>query len=181
MAVWTRLTACFTHLHNANPTRTMSYCPPFSLTRPTRASLKMADACPGLTFDRLSWTTDWHIREETYSKALAEIINVHHKLPFARNWGDGTTSFSDGQAFPISTRRPATATINVQVRARSNGHVLHAQTKQYWDSLLRLTCSIGLGTVSASLILGKLAAYPAQNGLAWRYVSLAESSGRFSH
>ena len=75
---------------------------------------KMADACPGLTFDRLSWTADWHIREETYSKALAEIINVHHKLPFARHWGDGTTSSSDGQAFPISTRRPTTATINAK-------------------------------------------------------------------
>jgi TnpA family transposase len=54
--------------------------------------------CPGLTFDRLSWPADWHIREETYSKALAEIINVHHKLPFARHWGDGTTSSADGQA-----------------------------------------------------------------------------------
>jgi len=32
--------------------------------------------------------------------------------------------------------------------------------------ILRLICSIGLGTVSASLILGKLAAYPRQNGLA---------------
>ena len=76
--------------------------------------MKMADACPGLTFDRLSWTADWHIREETYSKALAEIINVHHKLPFARHWGDGSTSSSDGQAFPISTRRPVTATINAK-------------------------------------------------------------------
>ena len=43
------------------------------------------------------------------------------------------------------------------------------QTKrieQHWVDLLRLICSIGLGTVSASLILGKLAAYPRQNGLA---------------
>ena len=38
--------------------------------------------------------------------------------------------------------------------------------EQYWDDLLRLISSIGLGTVSASLILGKLAAYPRQNGLA---------------
>ncbi len=33
------------------------------------------DACPGLTFDRLSWTEDWHLREETYSKALAVYIS----------------------------------------------------------------------------------------------------------
>ena len=39
---------------------------------------------------------------------------MHHRLPFARHWGDGATSSSDGQAFPISTRRPATATINAK-------------------------------------------------------------------
>ena len=46
------------------------------------------------------------------------------------------------------------------------GTVQTKRIEQYWDDLLRLTCSIGLGTVSASLILGKLAAYPRQNGLA---------------
>ncbi|MBV8812978.1 MAG: Tn3 family transposase [Verrucomicrobia bacterium] len=33
-----------------------------------------------------------HIREETYSKALAEIVNCHHQIQFAGHWGDGTTS-----------------------------------------------------------------------------------------
>ena len=42
--------------------------------------------------------------------------------------------------------------------------------------IIRLICSIGLGTVSASLILGKLAAYPRQNGCHWCYANLAESS-----
>jgi TnpA family transposase len=40
------------------------------------------------------------------------------------------------------------------------GNVQAKRIEQYWDDLLRLICSIGLGTVSASLILGKLAAYP---------------------
>ena len=46
------------------------------------------------------------------------------------------------------------------------GTVQTKRIAQYWDDLLRLICSIGLGTLSASLILGKLAAYPRQNGLA---------------
>lgn len=46
------------------------------------------------------------------------------------------------------------------------GTVQTKRIEQYWDDLLRLVCSIGLGTVSAPLILGKLAAYPRQNGLA---------------
>jgi TnpA family transposase len=260
---WTRFTGCFTHLHNSEKAKDKSVLLSAVLADATNQGLtKMADACPGLTFDRLSWTADWHIREETYSAALAEIINLHHKLPFARHWGDGTTSSSDGQAFPISTRRPATATINakygrdptvtfythisdqygpfhtkvINSTVRDALHVLDGllghntdlrvkehytdtagftdhvfgtchmlgfrfaprirdlgdhkiypiakpgkypslqsliggtvntkRIEQYWDDLLRLICSIGLGTVSTSLILGKLAAYPRQNGLA---------------
>jgi hypothetical protein len=85
---WTRFTGCFTHLHNNDPTKDKVILLSAILADATNEGLtKMADACPGLTFVRLSWTADWHIREETYSKALAEIINVHHKLPFAQYWG----------------------------------------------------------------------------------------------
>jgi hypothetical protein len=112
---WTRFTDSFTHLHNSEPAKDKAVLLSAVLADATNQGLmKMADACPGVTFDRLCWTADWHIREETYSKALAEIINVHHKLPFAGHWGDGSTSSSDGQAFPISTRRPVTATINAK-------------------------------------------------------------------
>lgn len=38
--------------------------------------------------------------------------------------------------------------------------------RDHWDALRRLTVSIKSGTVTASLILGKLASYPRQNGLA---------------
>ena len=36
----------------------------------------------------------------------------------------------------------------------------------YWDDVLRLTCSVRTGVVSASLMLKRLGAYPRQNGLA---------------
>ena len=41
------------------------------------------------------------------------------------------------------------------------------QISRHWDDVLRLASSIKKSSVSASLILGKLAAYPKQNGLAW--------------
>jgi TnpA family transposase len=41
------------------------------------------------------------------------------------------------------------------------------QITEHWDELLRLTASLRLGTVTASLMLRKLASYPRQNGLAW--------------
>src|SRR5947209_15430661 len=52
------------------------------------------------------------------------------------------------------------------------------QMETHWDDLLRLTSSLRKGTVTASLILGKLASYPRQNGLAWalREVGRVEKS-----
>ena len=60
---------------------------------------KMAESCPGTTYARLSWLQAWHIRDETYSSALAELVNAQLRHPFAQHWGEGTTSSSDGQRF----------------------------------------------------------------------------------
>ena len=53
---------------------------------------KMAESCPGTTYAKLSWLQAWHISDETYSTALAELVNAQFRQPFAGNWGDGTTS-----------------------------------------------------------------------------------------
>ena len=47
------------------------------------------------------------------------------------------------------------------------GTVNVRQITEHWEELLRLTASLCLGTVTASLMLRKLASYPRQNGLAW--------------
>ncbi len=60
---------------------------------------KMAESCPGMTYTKLAWLQAWHIRDETYSASLAEIVNAQFHQPFASWWGDGTTSSSDGQNF----------------------------------------------------------------------------------
>ena len=51
---------------------------------------KMAESCPGTTYAKLSWLQAWHIRDETYSAALAELVNAQFRQPFAGHWGDGT-------------------------------------------------------------------------------------------
>jgi TnpA family transposase len=55
----------------------------------------------GLTYDKLAWTTQWYLREETLREANAAIVNYHHQLPMASAWGGGTMSSSDGQRFPM--------------------------------------------------------------------------------
>jgi TnpA family transposase len=73
---------------------------------------KMADACPGITYEQLAWVADWYIREETYSKAQAELVDFHHAHPFSIYFGDGTTSSSDGQDFRAGYQARSSAQVN---------------------------------------------------------------------
>jgi TnpA family transposase len=72
----------------------------------------MAESCQGTTYARLSWLQAWHIREETYSAALAELVNAQFQQPFSIYWGEGTTSSSDGQRFQAGGKGEATGQIN---------------------------------------------------------------------
>ena len=58
-----------------------------------------------------------------------------------------------------------------QHRLLIGGAVNVKQITEHWDELLRLSASLRLGTVTASLMLRKLASYPRQNGLAWSLMS----------
>lgn len=42
---------------------------------------KMAESCPGVTYAKLTWLQAWHIRDETYSAGLAELINAQLRPP----------------------------------------------------------------------------------------------------
>jgi TnpA family transposase len=225
---------------------------------------KMAEATddPKVTYERLAWAADWHVREETYQKAIAEVVNAHYRLPFSGNWGSGASSSSDGQVFFAGGPKDALSQPNarygrdrgvifythvsdqyapfyskvINTTVRDATHVLdgllyhesdldlrehHSDTEGFtdqifgathllgyrfaprirnikktklftmrkpscypnlaplvsgrvnlrdiranWGEVLRLMASIKTGTVTASLILKKLANYPRQNGLA---------------
>lgn len=97
---WTNFTQHFTHLKSAEPAADRSLLLTAILADAFNLGLeKMAEACPGTSLSKLAWLVAWHIRDESYSKGLAELVNAQHKLPFAAHWGEGTTSSSDGQRF----------------------------------------------------------------------------------
>ena len=260
---WTDFTRHFTHLKSDSepPDRTLLLtallCDAFNLWLE-----KMADACPGTSVAKLSWLVAWYIRDETYQKGLAELVNYQHGLPFAAYWGEGTTSSSDGQRFragghgqaagyrnakygnkpgvlfythiseqyaPFHTKvinspvRDATHVLdgllyheselrieehytdtagftdhvfalchflgfefapriadladkNLYVPGKASdwpalssligGSINRKLIEREFDDVVRLAASIHQGTVTASLILRKLSAYPRQNGLA---------------
>ncbi|UYM15959.1 Tn3 family transposase [Endozoicomonas euniceicola] len=259
----THFTDQFTHLRTGLPAEDKQSLLAVILSDAINLGLtRMAQASRGATFKQLSWTSDWYVRDDSYSRALAELINFHHDTDLVNSWGDGSTSSSDGQNFPVghvarrmgdvnpkygshsgvnvythisdqyspfytglihSTMRDATyvldgllyhgCNLNIKEhytdtagftdhvfglchllgfrfapRIRDIGDLVlyppdkadnwpHLKTilgerikprkvDKQWDEILRLTSSIRLGTVTASLITRKLASYPRQNKLA---------------
>jgi hypothetical protein len=79
---WTGFSRHFTHLKSQEPATDKVLLLTAILADAINPGLtKMAEACPGSTVARLSWLSAWHIRDETYSKALAEIVNFQHGVP----------------------------------------------------------------------------------------------------
>jgi TnpA family transposase len=110
---WTGFTRHFTHIKSGEPAGDKTLLLTAILADAINLGLtKMAESCPGATYARLSWLQAWHVREETYSAALAELVNAQFRQPFAAHWGDGTTSSSDGQRFRTSGGAEAGGQVN---------------------------------------------------------------------
>jgi TnpA family transposase len=223
---------------------------------------RMAEACNVGTLGQLAWTSDWHIRDETYAQALQRLVDQQQREPLAAMFGSGSASSSDGQFFRaggfgsdaashnahygnvpggkfythISDRYAPFHTKAIAATASEALHVLDgllyhqsdvtvrrhhtdgggdsdhvfalcallgfqfapripdlknrklycfgkpsaypslepmiagrinvALIRAHWREILRVVVSIRTGTVTASLIMRQLAAYPRQNGLA---------------
>ncbi len=110
---WTGFTKHFTHLKTGDTAKDKTLLLTTILADALNLGLtKMAESCPGMTYAKLSWLQAWHVREETYSTALAELVNAQFHQPFSENWGDGTTSSSDGQRFKSCSKAESTGHIN---------------------------------------------------------------------
>ncbi len=110
---WTGFTRHFTHLKSGEQVQDRTLLLSAILADAINLGLtKMAESCPGATYSKLSWLQAWHIRDETYSAGLADLVNAQLRHPFAAKWGDGSTSSSDGQRFRAGGRAVSTGHIN---------------------------------------------------------------------
>jgi TnpA family transposase len=110
---WTNFTEQFTHLKTGDTAKDKNLLLTTILGDGINLGLtKMAESCPGTTYSKLSWLQAWHIRDETYSAALGALVNAQLGQAFAENWGDGTTSSSDGQRFKAGGRAESTGHVN---------------------------------------------------------------------
>ena len=110
---WTGFTERFTHIKSGDAASDKTLLLTTILADAINLGLtKMAESCPGTTYAKLSWLQAWHIRDETYSAALADLVNAQFRHPFAGNWGEGTTSSSDGQRFKAGGHAEGGGNIN---------------------------------------------------------------------
>ena len=111
---WTVFTRHFTHFKTGDTAQDKALLLTTLLADGITLGLsKMAESCPGTTYARLSWLQAWHIRDETYPSTLGELVNAQLREPFSGNWGDGTTSSSDGQNFKTGSKAQSTGHINL--------------------------------------------------------------------
>lgn len=129
---WTGFTRNFTHLKSGNEARDKTLLLTALLADGINLGLsKMAESSPGMTYARLSWLQAWHIRDETYSTALAELVNEQLHNPFAAHWGDGSTSSSDGQRFRAGGKAESTGHVNPKYGAEPGRMVYTHISDQY--------------------------------------------------
>jgi TnpA family transposase len=91
---------------------------------------KMAESCP-YTYRQLSWSIDWHIREETLLAALANLDNFVLSAPLSRAWGDGTTSSSDGMRVIVGVKA-AGAEYNAKYFGARRGVTIYSHAADIW-------------------------------------------------
>jgi TnpA family transposase len=100
VAGWTRFVDCFTHQRTGETATDSRVLMAALLAEGLNLGLtRMAEACSMTSLGHLAWTSDWHVREETYARGLRCLVNQQQREPFAARFGDGTASSSDGQFF----------------------------------------------------------------------------------
>jgi hypothetical protein len=81
---WTGFADQFVHLRtNAPPKHRQALLTSVLADGINLGLTRMAEACRCATLPQLTWTADWHIRDECYSQALAKLIDYQHRQPLA--------------------------------------------------------------------------------------------------
>ena len=112
-ARWTLFPDCFTHLRTGETAGNPQILMASLLADGLNLGLtRMAEACSIASLGQLAWTSEWHIRDETYALALQRLVNQQQRKPLAAMFGDAGASSSDGQFFRAGGRGRAAANLN---------------------------------------------------------------------
>jgi hypothetical protein len=97
---WTGFSAAFTHLQSGLPAEDVRVVLTAVLADATNLGLtRMADACTVTSYRQLAWTAGWHLREETYGRALATLVNAQQRQPLAKTLAPDELQALTGSTF----------------------------------------------------------------------------------
>lgn len=151
---WTGFTRHFTSLKSGQPSKDKQLLLTAILADGINLGLtKMAESCTGVSYAQLDRHQASYIRDETYSAALAELVNTQHGHPFATHWGDGTTSSSDGQRFRAGNKAESTGHVNPKYGAEPGRLIYTHVSDQYFPFHSKL---INVGDRDATYVLDGL-------------------------
>ena len=155
VAGWTSFTDCFTHLRTGEIATDSRILMAGLLAEGLNLGLtRMAEACSIASLGQLAWTSDWHIREETYTLALHRLVDQQQRQPFAAVFGSGTASSSDGQFFQAAGFGRDAARLNAHYSQRSGFKVYTHLSDRYapfYTKLIAATASEALHVLDALL------------------------------
>ena len=141
---WTGFTKHFVHLKSNEPASDRILLLSTILADAINLGLsKMAESCPGTSYDTLAWLQGWHIRSDTYAAGLAELVNAQLNHPFSIHWGDGTTSSSDGQRFRAGGRAESTGHINPKYGAEP-GRMIYTHISDQYSPFSSKLVNVGI-------------------------------------
>ena len=147
---WTGFSNQFTHLKTGDIAKDKTLLLTTILGDAINLGLtKMAESCPGTTYSKLSWLQAWHIRDETYSSALATLVNAQLGQSFAGHWGDGTTSSSDGQRFKAGGRAESTGHVNPKYGSEP-GRLFYTHISDQYAPFSNKVVNVGVRDSSAT-------------------------------
>ena len=155
VARWTLFPDCFTHLRTGEVAANSRILMAGVLADGLNLGLtRMAEACSIASLGQLAWTSDWHIREETYALALRRLVDQQQCEPFAVIFGDGTASSSDGQFFQAAGLGRDASRLNAHYSQRSGFKVYTHLSDRYgpfFTKLITATASEALHVLDALL------------------------------
>ena len=155
VAGWTRFPDCFTHLRTGEVAPDSRILMAGLLAEGLNLGLtRMAEASSVASLGQLAWTSDWHIREETYALALRRLVNQQQREPFAALFGDGTASSSDGQFFQAAGLGRDTGRLNAHYSLKTGFKAYTHLSDRYgpfYSKLIAATASEALHVLDALL------------------------------
>ena len=155
VARWTLFPDCFTHLRTGEvATDTRTLLAGLLADGLNLGLTRMAEACSVASLGQLAWTSDWHIRDETYALALRRLVNQQQREPFAARFGSGTASSSDGQFFQAGGLGRDAGRLNAHYGTRPGFKVYTHLSDRYgpfFTKLIAATASEALHVLDALL------------------------------